>query len=274
MAGLHATLHQALRGGYLRLTGIGGADLAPAHDSTHPCTMYSRCLRTLILLILLYLLGACVSTRVRVAEHVAGSRSLGAGSSVVLIEPDVELYSLMPSGLTELRADWTEQARTHLDRELRQRLAARGAGVLTLSELSEAEDRAARRQIELLYQALANSILNAELAPELLPTKRDRFDWTLGPGVSALRAPDQARYALFVLVRDSYASAGRKALMVLGPLLGVGASGGTQIGVASLVDLRNGKVIWFNLLVAQRGDLREAETARVAIDSLLQGLPL
>ena len=43
---------------------------------------------------------------------------------------------------------------------------------------------------------------------------------------------------------------------------------------ASLVDLRDGKVVWFNLLVAQRGDLREADAANEAIASLLTGLPL
>lgn len=226
------------------------------------------------LLILAWLLSACVSTRVRLADEVPAGAPLGQGAGVVLIEPDVELYSLLPSGLTEARADWTAQARRHINDELQRRLGASGATQLTLPELNDPQAQTARRQIELLYQALANSILNAELAPELLPTKRDRFDWTLGPGVAALQAPDQARYALFVLVRDSYASAGRKALMVLGPLLGVGASGGTQIGVASLVDLRDGRVVWFNLLVAQRGDLREADRAREAVDSLLTGLPL
>jgi len=229
---------------------------------------------TAILLALALLATGCVSTRARLADGVDSGAALGRGAGVVVIDPDVELYTLLPSGLSEARADWTAQAKGHVQRGIDQHLAASGARMLRLPELNDSSASNARRQIELLYQALANSILSAELAPELLPTKRDRFDWTMGPGVSSLQAPEEARYALFVLVRDSYATAGRKALMVLGPLLGIGARGGTQIGVASLVDLRDGKVVWFNLLVAQRGDLREADAANEAIASLLTGLPL
>ncbi len=231
-------------------------------------------MRTITLLLLACLLCACVSTRVRLADQVSPTAQLGRLGAVVLMEPDVELYTLLPSGLTEARADWTAAARQHIGTELRRRVENSGARLLRLPDLDDPQAVMARRQIELLYQALASSILSAEVAPDRLPTKRDRFDWTLGPGVTALQAPESARYALFLFVRDSYASSGRKALMVLGPLLGIGASGGTQIGVASLVDLRDGKVVWFNLLVAQRGDLRQADAAAEAVTALLQGLPL
>jgi hypothetical protein len=146
--------------------------------------------------------------------------------------------------------------------------------------MPEQSKDSALRQVELLYQAVASSILSAELQPEGLPTKRGRFDWTLGPGAAArLRdqapgpgAGEQPRYALFCYVRDSYASSGRKALMVVGPLLGLGVQGGKQIGVASLVDLRDGRVVWFNLLIAQSGDLREAAAAEQVTARLLDGL--
>ena len=59
-----------------------------------------------------------------------------------------------------------------------------------------------------------------------------------------------ARYAVFIYVRDSYASAERKAAMVAMAMLGVGLTGGAQIGYASLVDLETGRVLWFNRLLA------------------------
>ena len=61
-------------------------------------------------------------------------------------------------------------------------------------------------------------------------------------------------YALFLHAEDSFASTGRVALQVLGvagcfvgfcaPNMG----GGSQFAYASLVDLRTGEVVWFNVL--------------------------
>jgi hypothetical protein len=107
-----------------------------------------------------------------------------------------------------------------------------------------------------------------------LPTKGDRFDWTLGAGVKPLQARTGADYALFVLLRDSYASAGRVALMVGAAVLGVGVPGGRQIGFASLVDLRSGDILWFNRLFNPAGDLRTPEPAAKAVQSLLTQMPL
>jgi hypothetical protein len=106
-----------------------------------------------------------------------------------------------------------------------------------------------------------------------LPTKAGLLDWSFGDAMQPLRAKTGARYALFVWVRDSYASAERKAAMVALALLGVGLSGGTQIGYASLVDLETGRVVWFNRLMRPTGDLREAAPAKESIDALLSGFP-
>lgn len=231
--------------------------------------------RSALLLALCLLAAACSSTRPRLGQA-EGSLQL-ARAPVLLMPVDVELSALLASGLSEPRADWTDSTRALLQSGLSEQLRKAGARPLVLSETTVIP---AVRQVELLYQAVASSILSAELQPESLPTKRGRFDWTLGPGAAG-RLRDQAprledgsppRYALFCYVRDSYASSGRKALMVVGPLLGLGVQGGKQIGVASLVDLRDGRVVWFNLLIAQSGDLREAEAAELVTSRLLEGL--
>ena len=82
-----------------------------------------------------------------------------------------------------------------------------------------------------------------------------------------------AQYALFLWVRDSYASAERRAAMVAMAFLGVSMSGGVQIGYASLVDVRSGKVVWFNRLARGRGDLRDAPAAQATVKELLSGFP-
>lgn len=234
---------------------------------------------TLVLwLLALLCLGACTSTRPRLSAQPPQLQQ----APVLLMPVDVTLSELLATGLSEARADWSEQARSHLQQSLRQSLSAAGAEPVLLSDPGGLASSEALHQVELLYQAVASSILAAELRPETLPTKRDRFDWTLGPGAAAtLRAAAEAvdpqsgaRYALFCYVRDSYASSGRKALMVVGPLLGLGVQGGQQIGVSALVDLQDGRIRWFNLLLSQSGDLREAAPAAEVTERLLDGLPL
>jgi len=78
---------------------------------------------------------------------------------------------------------------------------------------------------------------------------------------------------VFTWVRDSYASAERKAAMVAMAILGVGLAGGSQVGYASLVDLETGRVLWFNRLARASGDLREEKAASESLDALLFGFP-
>ena len=89
-------------------------------------------------------------------------------------------------------------------------------------------------------------------------------------------------YALFLYAEDSFASTGRVALQVLGiagcavgfcaPTIG----GGGQFAYASLVDLRTGEVVWFNVLQTgsqiagiKIGDIRTPEGAAAMVERLL-----
>lgn len=218
------------------------------------------------------LLAACAQTRHHRADGIGEKAALGAGVAVLLVEPDIELSELLGNGIQEPRADWTRAARDHVDAALRALLAARGARLSRYQPPQDPQLAARQRQQILLHQAVGTSILLHRHFGVPLPHKARAFDWTLGPGVRDLD-PD-ARYALFVHVRDSYASGGRKAMMAVGLLLGVGVSLGQQVGFASLVDLEDGRVVWFNLLNSQTGDLRDAQGARVSVAKLLDGVPL
>jgi hypothetical protein len=74
-------------------------------------------------------------------------------------------------------------------------------------------------------------------------------------------------------VRDSYVSAERVAMIVAMAALGIAISAGVQVGYASLIDLRSGRVVWFNKLARPYGDLRQPEPARETIEALLTGFP-
>ena len=129
-------------------------------------------------------------------------------------------------------------------------------------------------QLNALHGAVAESVfLHHTLGMLKLPTKNDVLDWSLGEAVQPLHARTGADYALFFWIRDSYASAERKAAMVAMALFGVGIPGGSQIGYASLVDLRDGRVVWFNVLRRASGDLREAKPAEETLEALLKSFP-
>lgn len=229
-------------------------------------------LRVALALLLACLLPACVSTQVRTAQDPAG-KPLRIDGSVVLVEPDIELYAVGAGGVQEPRKAWTESARRLYPQAARDLLQAQGIALRPDFSLpADAGPDNRLRQLQLLNQAVSISIL-AYGRSGTLRNKHGKFDWSLGPGVADLRQATGADYALFTYVRDSYTSGGRAAMRVLGfLLLGGDIGGGMQVGLASLVDLRTGQVVWHNLLLDQTGDLRDPAGARETAGDLLKGI--
>jgi hypothetical protein len=193
-----------------------------------------------------------------------------AGSRIVVVPADMELSSLSAGGIPEPRADWTAAAQKNFAEGLRSQATLLGTRTADLTE----RDMDDLQQLNALHGAVAQSIfIHHMLGRPQLPTKDMKLDWSLGDAVQPLQAKTGADYALFFWVRDSYASTERKAAMVALALLGVGISGGVQVGYASLVDLRTGRVVWFNNLVRMSGDLREAKPAEETVNSLLGNFP-
>lgn len=200
-----------------------------------------------------------------------GFASVAPGDKVVVMPVDVELFSLSAGGVAEPKADWTAAATAHMKTALSGKTGKLGLNGSTMSE-TEADEFA--EQVA-LHAAVAGSIaLHHGIGGGwALPTKEGKLDWSFGDTMKPLQAKTGARYALFVWVRDSYASAERKAAMVAFALLGVGITGGIQVGYASLVDLDTGRVQWFNRLARGTGDLREEKSAAETIEALLAGFP-
>lgn len=219
------------------------------------------------------LLGACAQTKPFLTSESLAEKP--ANPRVLVMPTDVELSELTAGGLLEPNAAWTATGRGNVDAALKSLLVARNATAIRYDETSSAAKSDTESQLLKLHSTVGNAILLHKYVPALaLPTKKEKFDWSLGDGAIALREPYDADYALFIYFRDSFASDGRKALIVVGALLGVGVQGGSQVGFASLVDLRNGEIIWFNLLARGAGDLREPNLAHEATEDLLKALPL
>ena len=204
---------------------------------------------------------------------------------LLVLRPDVTVGSLTTGGMVEPRADWTDQARTNIVAALRAQQAARGGNVTiidhrnALSGVSEQE----LADVERLNFVVDEAIVEHKYLGDYLPTKYGRgLDWTLGADAVKLGQKTGADYALFLHAQDEVASTGRIALGVLG-LAGcvVGfcapnVGGAEQLDYASLVDLKTGEVVWFNVVDAASqvpgikfGDLRTPEGAAQMVERLL-----
>jgi hypothetical protein len=204
---------------------------------------------------------------------------------LLVLRPDVTVGSLTTGGMVEPRADWTDQARASIVQALREQQSSRGGRVTFIEHRSElpgvTPDELA--DVERLNSAVDESIVVHKYLGDYLPTKRGRgLDWTLGQDAVRLGQKTGYDYALFLHAEDQVASGGRIALGVLGLagcIVGFCApniGGATQLDYASLVDLKTGEVVWFNVVLASSqvpgikfGDLRTPAGAQQMVERLL-----
>lgn len=201
-----------------------------------------------------------------------GFSTLPKGAKVAIMPTDIELFSISGGGVPEPKADWTESAARHFKTALTASSHWRDLAALEISE-KNADELA---EVNALHAAFARAIALHHFGPLPLPTKDGKLDWSMGDSVRPVKEVTGADYAIFSWVRDSYASDERKAAMVAIAILSLGRAvprGGAQIGYASLVDLNTGRVLWFNRLARDSGDLREADPAAETVDTLLKEFP-
>ena len=217
-------------------------------------------LRTAVFVLLAMPLAALAQARLA-----DGFAQLPAGASIVLMPADIELFEISAGGVIEPRADWTRVAAAHIERRLRSRSGQ-------WKQFPAGNDPAVDGVFR-LHRAVADAIIVHHFGTLKLPTKEGRLDWSLGPDAAPLAARTGADYALFTWVRDTYASEARKATMVVGALVGAALGGGVQSAYMSLVELKTGRVVWFNRIRRLSGDLREGDAAAETLDALLAGFP-
>jgi hypothetical protein len=204
---------------------------------------------------------------------------------LLVLRPDVTVGSLTTGGMVEPRADWTEQARTHIIAALRAQQAARGGALTIIEHRNELPGVSPQElaDVERLNFAVDQSIVLHKYLGDYLPTKRGKgLDWTLGEDAVRIGQKTGYDYALFLHAEDQVASTGRVVLGVLGAagcVVGFCApnvGGATQLDYASLVDLKTGEVVWFNVVQASSqvpgikfGELRTPQGAAQMVERLL-----
>jgi hypothetical protein len=225
-----------------------------------------------VLLAAALLLASCTTTNVRQAAPAEVSAP-ARDAKVLVAQPDIQLSVLTAAGLHEARQDWSRTGRDNLAVSVQRALQAKGRRLEPLDPDASQDGRSG--QLLRLHDAIGQSIIAFNYGVIKLPTKRGPFDWTLGDGAQELGRAHAADYALFVTGRGTYASAGRKALMIGAAALGVSVPLGSQQVFASLVDLHTGRVVWINVATAgPSADIRSAEGAAALTESLLKSAPL
>lgn len=204
---------------------------------------------------------------------------------LLVLRPDVTVGSVTTGGMIQPRADWTEQARTNLVAALQAQQAANGGRIFVAARRDSVAGvpPAEVADLERLQAAVTMSIALHRYAGYALPSKRHRgLDYTLGDDAVRFGREAGYDYALFLHAEDSFAEQGRVALQVLGiagcfiGFCAPNVGGGGELAYASLVDLRTGEVVWFNLLTAgtqvagiKMGDIRSPAGASQMIERLM-----
>jgi hypothetical protein len=195
---------------------------------------------------------------------------------IILFRPDVRVTEQSTAGLDQPKADWTETARLQLTSAMQSDSVRRGLEMRMMAEL-DGDDSRLMADYKKLFKTVADAAIRHRLfAASPLPTKAESFDWSLGPGVARLGQLGGGDFGLFVYANDSYVSQGRKNARLISRLMGApddSVDAETRVGYAGLVDLKTGALVWLNVDVNGRGDIRSASGAAVRVSGLLQGFP-
>lgn len=219
------------------------------------------------------MMAACTTTAVRKAETV---RTPEAGTTILIVEPRIQLGMLTAGGVTEPREEWSQQARQYVLRHIQNSMVqdSHKFVVGNVDDLMEGRLGQVVRVNEAVIEAIIAHEYNG-YAGAKLATKKDDFEWTIGDGSELVGQHFGADYALFISGNGTYASGGRVAAFVVASAFGVGIPLGQQQVMASLVDLKTGQVMWVNYAVAGPGaDMREDAGAQSLVESLLKDAPL
>ncbi len=226
-------------------------------------------------------LSACVQTKQYADVRFAPPQG---DYKLLVMRPDVTVGSVTTGGMVEPRADWTETARANLLAALKAQQAGRGGKMLVAERRGSVPgvDADTIAEIERLNYVVDQSIVLHKYYGMSLPTKRNRgLDYTLGEAAVELGRKTGYDYMLFMHAEDNRASTGRTALQVIGIagcIIGFCApsGGANQLAYASLVDLKSGDVVWFNVVQTGSqlpgvtfGDMRTPQGATLMVERLL-----
>lgn len=196
---------------------------------------------------------------------------------LLLVHPNIQVRELRADGALSFREEWAEEARRNMAAELLRALQAKAGGaVVVVESTAAAADPAKVAELHLRHDALGKMIAR----PQTVGRSLGDVAVDLGAGTGS--------ELLFVMHADyTVRTMGRKTLIGVGvagcSILSMALLGGTNVcgnpdagdisGFASLIDARNGEVLWTRVGPADFGDLRKEKKARQLSKALTKKLP-
>ena len=190
---------------------------------------------------------------------------------ILLMPVDIEICELTIAGMCEPSATWTQSSKENIIISFEEILNTRNA---ILKKYNKNQQNDEIIQLIKLHTQIGQEIINNEYGLFELPTKKE-FNWSLGKKVKLLKQKNNSDYAIFIFFRDQYSSTERVIYNIVTAVLfpGVIPIGGSQVAFASLVDLNNGEITWFNGYYRSFGDVRDLENARNTVNKLFEEFP-
>ncbi|MCO6441288.1 MAG: hypothetical protein J5I81_09410 [Nitrococcus mobilis] len=233
--------------------------------------------RTLAALAVPFALAACVQVQPYLAKKLPSATE---PVRVLLMPPDVAAIELATAGVPLPRADWTALAQDGLVEAVADTLKKHGAELIRYRRAAGIVPYAEEHlEAIALHEAVLQTILTYRYAPPqqraALPTRQEGLAWTLGESVAPLRTDYAADYALFLIYRQATSTVERALFAAVSfVLFGFMQPTSQSVGIASLIDLDTGAVVWTNLLQGQSLDVNRPDSIRDRGERLLSGLPL
>jgi hypothetical protein len=125
----------------------------------------------------------CISSPYR--AHPQFESRVAKIEALTLVPPAVEVYELFPSGLSELRDDWSALGRKNLEEALVEKFGKKLYSLRTLradSEVSrtDSELRKELEEIKALYTQVNKSVQLHSYGPQVFPEKVTHFEYGMG----------------------------------------------------------------------------------------------
>lgn len=194
--------------------------------------------------------------------------------TVRLVPPVVKVYELTAGGVPERKDDWSAEATRNIIEAAVKNFQARGIQVTQGPIPKEAESELA--DIMPLYGAASACMKAYAIGKNAFPT-RAGLDYSVGP-VQHVLEKTGSDALLIISGQDYISSAGRKALMTTGVIMGLLTGfmampgGGSASAEAALIGPA-GKILWYKPKADGTSDLRDVDSCRKFMGDIFADLP-